>query len=250
MSTDRSPYRDIACFYDELVGNTAFECCRENFERLARRYGIEFRKAMDAACGTGLMVDYLSGICEKVYAVDGSKWMLEQARYNVKRENVVFLEQDFSEIALPEQVDLITCNFDSLNYILEENLLREVLRGFSHALTPGGHLFFDMNGPGELKGWESEVPVVHRLQGGFSVWELQSDDDTRITTIRIRNFVEVEGLEPGYSEEIHKERYYEPDVVISMLKDSSFKCAEASDARDLGAIDENTRRYQFLARKI
>jgi ubiquinone/menaquinone biosynthesis C-methylase UbiE len=249
VARDKRPYREIAKIYDELVGKAAFECWLENFLQVVERYGIGFRICADVACGTGLAAQYLSRVCERVYAVDLSHWMLEVARGRQYSSEVIFLEQPFTGLLLPEKVDLVTCNFDSLNYLLEEKELAETVRRFSRALEHGGYAIFDINTTRELaEGWGDDV-LFHRLSNAFSVWETSWDAEARINTVRMTNFIRVDDDSYGMSEEVHRERAYDLELILGYLRKAGFSKTEAFDAKDLGGVDEDTRRVQFVARK-
>jgi SAM-dependent methyltransferase len=246
---DRRPYREIAGIYDELVGNTAFECWLENFVRLVDRYGIGFRVCADVACGTGLAAQYLSRICERVYGVDISPWMLAVARGRKYSSEVVFLEQSFTGLRLPEKVELVTCNFDSLNYVLKEKELAGTLRRFAKSLKPGGYLIFDINTTRELaEGWGDDV-LFHRLSDSFSIWETGWDPEARINTVRMTNFLKADDGTYRMSEEVHMERAYDLELLFKYLQEAGFPKVDAFDAKDLGGVGEDTRRVQFVARR-
>ena len=245
----RRSYREIARIYDELVGNTAFECWLENFVRIVERYGIRFRVCADIACGTGLAAQYLSRVCERLYAVDVSPWMLEVAGDREYASEVIFLEQAFIELKLPEKVELVTCNFDSLNYLQEENELAETLKRFAKSLKPGGYAIFDINTTRELaEGWGDDV-LFHRLSNAFSVWETSWDPEARINTVRMTNFIEADDHTYSMSEEVHKEKAYDLELLFKYLRRAGFSKIEAFDAKDLGGVGEDTRRVQFVTRK-
>jgi ubiquinone/menaquinone biosynthesis C-methylase UbiE len=249
VPTGERPYREIAQIYDELVGNTAFECWLENFLCLIDRYNIDFCVCADIACGTGLASQYLSGLCDRVYAVDISPWMLEVARGRRYSSDVVFLEQSFLKLKLPEKVDLLTCNFDSLNDLLEEEELYEALRRFARSLKKGGYAIFDINTTRELAEiWGDDV-MLHRLSHGFSVWEISWDPDVRINTVRMTNFIRVDDGLYRVSEEMHREKAYDLELLYKYLSKAGFSKIEAFDAKDLGGIGEDTRRAQFITRK-
>jgi SAM-dependent methyltransferase len=245
----RRPYREIAKIYDELVGDTAFECWLENFTRIVERYGIRLRVCADIACGTGLATQYLSRSCELVYAVDVSPWMLEVAKEREYASPVVFLQQGFINLKLPEKVDLVTCNFDSLNYLLHESELAEVLKRFAGSLRQDGYAVFDVNTTRELaEGWGDDV-LFHRLSSSFSVWETSWDPEARINTVWMTNFIESGDDTYRLSEEVHRERGYDLELIINYLRKAGFSKIEAFDAKDLGGVAEETRRVQFVARK-
>jgi ubiquinone/menaquinone biosynthesis C-methylase UbiE len=243
------PYSELALIYDELVGDTAFDCWRENFEQLRARLGFDFDVAVDVACGTGHAAFYLAGICRKVYAVDISSEMLEVARGKSNVDNVVFLEQSFTGFELPERVDLLTCNFDSLNYLLAYEDVVETLDRFARSLKQGGWCVFDMNTTRELEVECGNSVLVHRVSRGMAVWESDWDPQERVNTLRMTNFLRERGGLYRMSEETHRERSYDTGFIVGALEASGFSLIQAYDARDLTGVTEKTRRVQFVARR-
>ena len=241
------PYRELARLYDELVGSAAFECWRDNFERLANRFSLDFDTACDMACGTGLAATLLAGRCSRVYAVDISEEMLQVARLRAGTADIVFLEQSFTALDLPEPVELVTCNFDSLNYLTDEGDLREALRRFAGSLAPGGHAVFDMNTARELEQGLGDAVLVHRVEAGISVWESSWDPDSRVNTVQMTNFLRRPDGLFEISEETHRERCYDLEVIADAVAEAGFERLEAFDARGLSDVGKDTRRVQFLA---
>ena len=241
------PYSGFAEFYDEMLGATAFECWRENFERLSNRYTMRFETAADIACGTGWAARYLAGRCRRVYAVDRSEAMLRIASRRKAPGEVIVIRQSFEELKLPERVDLLTCNFDSLNYLLEEAALAATFARFRSSLEQGGFAVFDMNTARELSGWMGTEVRVHRPAGAASFWELGWDPGTRLSSVKMTNFSRREG---GFlmSAEEHVERAYDLGPLVDMIIDAGFAGVGALDARGLGRVDDETRRVQFVAR--
>jgi len=241
------PYSGFAEFYDEMLGATAFECFRENFERLSNRYSMHFETAADIACGTGLAAQYLARRCGRVYAVDRSEAMLAVAASRVYGGEVIIVRQSFEELELPERVDLLTCNFDSLNYVLDESLLAETFARFRSSLVDGGFAVFDMNTARELSGWMGTEVRVHRPAGAASFWVLEWDPEARMSTVKMTNFRRRGGAFVVSAEE-HVERAYDVGPLLEMISAAGFSGVEALDARGLGRVDEGTRRVQFVAR--
>lgn len=242
-------YSDFAAIYDELLGRTAFGHWRENFEQLVKRFEMDFSVAADVACGTGLAASYLAESCDRVYAVDRSERMLEIARERCREYPIVFLLQSFLELDLPEPVDLMTCNFDSINYIPGERELGYVVERFSRFVKPGGFLVFDVNTARELDTWIEGSNLVHSTIGGISVWECSWDPDSLVGTVLMTNFIKVDdGLFLG-GRELHREKVYGLELIRSHLENAGFPDVSGFDARDLTGVDEDTRRIQFVARK-
>ncbi len=243
-----SPYREFALLYDDTVGKYAFECWKERFEIIESRFGFSFDTAADIACGTGLAVLYLKSRCKRVYGVDGSAWMLDVAKRRVRSEDVIFLQQKFTEICLPERVDLLTCNFDSINYILEENELELTIEKFASSLNSGGWAVFDVNTENELRIEDGNDLQVHRCRQGVSIWESDWNEKKKILTISMTNFISIRKNCDEMKRETHCERAYPLDYLKDVILRSGFKECYAFDAYDLGGVSRNTRRIQFVCR--
>jgi len=81
--------------------------------------------------------------------VDASPAMLAQARRKAAELGlaVEFSQQDMRYFALPAPVDLVSCCYDSINYLLSVDDLRSTCRRVAAALAPGGLFLCDANSP-------------------------------------------------------------------------------------------------------
>ncbi|MEU7577034.1 class I SAM-dependent methyltransferase [Streptomyces sp. NPDC041068] len=164
------PYEALAVDYDALLGDHAFARLRRAFERIERHHGLVFRSAADVGCGTGTFVSYLRdrGV-HPVWGVDRSPHMLAEALAKNRGNGARFLLQDLRALRLPHRVALLTCQFDTLNYLLAPPDLRTALAAFADALEPEGHAVFDMiTQGGEYGGRVRRVRIVRRGPHGTS----------------------------------------------------------------------------------
>ncbi|MER5917090.1 class I SAM-dependent methyltransferase [Streptomyces sp. NPDC001982] len=139
------PYARTADVYDDLLGDSAFAPLRRVFEEIERRHRLRLAPAADVGCGTGTFVAYLRARgAAPVWGVDRSPHMLARALAKNRGNGARFLLQDLRALRLPHQVALLTCQFDTLNYLLDPADLRTAFRVFARSLAPGGHTVFDM----------------------------------------------------------------------------------------------------------
>ncbi len=203
-----SPYQEFARFYDRVMGDTAAPLIERNFERSRRRYDIQFASAADIGCGTGRLLLCLSRHCDVLYGVDKSAEMLAEARRRTRNKNIHFLRQDLRKLRLPRQVDLVTCTFDTLNYLTTPNRLKKALRRIRDNLRAGGHLVIDViTGAGERKR-RQVVRQRFRLSNTHANWLVTMDGPRSLS--RVEMFWLCRGRDGRLRRwrEVHLQRWY------------------------------------------
>lgn len=158
---------------------------RMNFERSRWLYGIRFFSAADVGCGTGRFLVFLLRYCNVVYGVDKSTAMLAQARCRTANKSIPLLRQDLRELQLPRQVDLITCTFDTLNYMLTRKGLKKALRCVANNLSDGGHFVFDViTGAGErMRG--KTIRQRFRISDAEANWLTTMDGQKKLSRVEM-----------------------------------------------------------------
>jgi SAM-dependent methyltransferase len=240
------PYAGLARVYDAMLGNRFFSRARRNFERLRRRYGLHPQSAADVACGTGSFVRYLSCLgVQRVFGVDCSAEMLCIAMAKNRGNSVRFLCQDFHSLRLPEPVDLITCNFDSLNYLLSEGDLLLALQRFYANLAPGGVAIFDLITLQQP--WGGSRPLEERrIWPGGEFWRrmhLDPRSGLQTSLVHIR-------LGGRTYRERHRQRAYPFGMIGPLLRRAGFGVLEAGDFYTWRAVNSQTRRIVVVAQKL
>jgi SAM-dependent methyltransferase len=239
-----SIYSGLASLYDALLGDRFFPKVQRTFERLVRRYAIRFTSAADVACGTGTFVRYL---CERgvpiVYGLDRSPEMLRAAIAKNRGTIARFFRQDFAILQLPQPVDIITCHFDSLNYLLTTEDLLGVFRRFHANLNPSGCAVFDMIT--DRWPWKGQGPRVERATGeGVSLVRV-----TRWDRRRAIQTASVSISRDGHAQrEVHVQRGYPVAVAGRLLAQSRFLLVGAHDFGTSGPVTRRTPRAVYVAR--
>lgn len=241
------PYSRLAADYDATIGIPFFQQTRNFFERLVRKYGIQFRSAADIGCGTGLFARYLKvsrGI--PVFAVDISEPMLRIAQRNCCGTHVVLLRQDIRHLRLPQKVDLITANFDTLNHILRREDLRKTLRNVAENLNPGGHFIFDVV-TNCLPFGNSHLFVRRFNQPRRRVTQSVRLDPIRKMLSILVSISSVDTLVPTV--ERHCERVYSPKELGEALHAAGFKVRGIHDATASTMANKCPQRIVVVARR-
>src|SRR5436190_20478657 len=109
-------YHWLAKYYDHLLDfRRPFELARN---RVIGPLLPKVEAACDLCCGTGALAIRLGKQGIKTFAVDLSPEMCRIARSKARGAgvSVKVLQSDMRTFRLPQQVDLITCEFDALNH--------------------------------------------------------------------------------------------------------------------------------------
>ncbi len=176
--------------------------------------------------------------------------MLDVARAKASAEGlpIVFIEADMRRFALDRPVDLVTCLYDSLNYVLEREGLRDVCRCVHDALTPGGAFIFDVNSAHRLSSIPDTTMFVE--DNGFSlVWENKYHSAERIWQINLTGFLRTpEGLFRQFKE-THRERAYQAGEITEAIRSADLEPLAAYSAYSFDPPDDETARVYYVARR-
>lgn len=140
------PYEVLATLYDDAGWGVFAERMADRMLALAAEHGLsEIRHVVDVACGTGIAAAKFAAAGYRVTGVDRSPHMLAQARKQGAEaglRRVTFIKADMRNFALDEPADLVTCMYDSLNYLLEVADLAAAFRCAAAALCDSGLYIF------------------------------------------------------------------------------------------------------------
>jgi ubiquinone/menaquinone biosynthesis C-methylase UbiE len=268
-------YHDYAPFYDGS-GQLRFAVLMGQYLReLLERHPVAGRRALDVACGTGTLALLLAEHGWDVTGLDSSAAMLEQARAKAEHMptpgRVAFVQgdmralptddrrpatdggrlqiDDLSSFALrPLSFDLVTCVYDSLNYLLDERELAACFEGMARVLAPGGLLVADMNSRSFLEHDWGTCEVIEQ-PGFIQVTQSYFDPAAVCSTMVLSCFSGDD--QRGYTrfDETHIERAYAPDLVERLLHSAGLELEALYDCFTFQPIADRTQRFAWVARK-
>src|SRR5690606_16521838 len=213
------------------------------------------RRALDLACGTGTLAVTLAEDGWQVVGVDQSEAMLALARQKAAAaevsDRVTFVQGDIRALATAGQrpsYDLVTCTYDSLNYLLTEEDLRRCFQGAARALVPGGLFFGDMNTRHFLEEVWPACEVDER-RGLVQVSQTHFDPQTATSTMRLTGFAGDD--KRGYLrfDETHVERAYPPETVAALLAEAGLCVEAAYECFTFQPHHARSHRIAWVARK-
>jgi len=218
------PYASIAPVYDCLVGDAGLEPIWQAFRRSCRLYGIRFASAADICCGTGRFLARLARTRSpprRLYGIDRSAAMLAIARRRLAGSSVVLRQQDMARFVLASSVELLTSNFNVLNYLTAISALRSTIKQFATSLIFHGHLIFDI-----LLSTGRMLPPLRQiisLPGVRARWDILPSADNGGATVRMDTCVR--RFEDGWScaRELHVQRWWPLRTLERLLSSAGFR---------------------------
>jgi ubiquinone/menaquinone biosynthesis C-methylase UbiE len=156
------PFGLLARFYDR-VATGADGMNAHARKRILAKELESARVVCDLACGSGATAIELAREGRRVHAVDNSAIFLRTVRDKARRAGVRVRTHraDMRSFRLPEEVDLLLCEFAALNALDRRADLAKVFRAVARALKPGGTFAFDVNTPLSFR---TQVPAGHWME--------------------------------------------------------------------------------------
>jgi len=246
-------YNEFAFVY-HLGPYTAYSLrMAELLPSLLEHFDYHPQSVLDVACGEGSFAINLAQTGKQVVGVDASARMLQIARiqaaeYGVKPQ---FIEMDMRSLDFSSTFDLVTCWFDSLNYLLELTDLEQTFLGVEKAIKPGGLFIFDMNTIyGLAVIWQQPAYTIQQDTPELvEIHRSSFDYDQSTATVNITAFIQAE---QGWQRmnEIHHERGYPLSQINALLAACGFEVLACyGDLADLSEPEPDSGRVWFVARK-
>jgi SAM-dependent methyltransferase len=221
---------------------------------LFAQFGIPTRgKLLDVACGEGSFSIAMAKEGWQAAGIDRSPEMIEFARQQALQAGVEvsFTVQDMRLPFPPNRIDLVTCWYDSLNYLLSAADLGLLFQNVHAALRPGGIFLFDMNTIyGLAVGWQrSKCYIQQDASQVFEIHQTSYDYERQVASVHITAFIQQGDLWERV-DEVHQERGYPLEQIQDSLASAGFEIlAVFGSLRDLSAVKPDSSRVWILAKR-
>ena len=243
----------VAVYYDHLMAGVPYRFWMDYLERLWKRHAVSPHIVLDLACGTGTITRLLAQRGFQMTGVDLAPAMLEAARFKAQAQglSIPFAEQDAADLNLPGQMfDGVICLFDSLNYILDAERLRQAFaRVFAH-IQPGGSFVFDVNTEYALAEGMFNQSCSRKDEPLHYRWRSRYNPETQICTVSMHFSYDAGTGEREPFQEVHRQRAYYKEDLAEWLQAVGFAEVAVYDAYSLERPKKRSDRLFFVAVKF
>lgn len=218
------PYARLAAYYDGGWSDYS-QYAADLVERIQDESRRRFYSVCDAACGSGLLLQHLDDGLRTLAGYDRSEAMIGLAESRVPRGDFVVSDlRDAPPFSGP--FELVTCMYDSLNYLLSSAELVRFFRGARSIVADDGVLVVDLNDTAMYA--DRDGSVHHRLIGGTGIRERLAYDPGP-PAIATTTFEFPDGRE------VHRQRAWSTAEVEALIATAGWHLLDVLDA-----VDERT----------
>ncbi len=223
---------------------------------LLEKYSLpQTGKLLDLACGEGAFLEGMLLHGWQVTGLDQSGDMLRLAEKRLAQTGQTFrlIHEDMRNLAIQNKFDLVTCWFDSLNYLLELTDLENVFYRVFKALKTNGGFLFDMNTLyGLFVRWQQQPVYLPQENEDMLEIHIPSCNYERSeASLRIILFVRNSQTNQWERwEEIHTQKAYPMDLIQASLEKVGFRVLDRlGNLTEQSPAQPHSGRVWFIAQK-
>ncbi|WP_167958680.1 class I SAM-dependent DNA methyltransferase [Anaerosporobacter faecicola] len=264
-------YTGFAQVYDMFMDNIPYDdWCRYLTELLAE-YGVKDGIVLDLGCGTGNVTERLSKKGYDMIGIDNAEEMLSIAMEKAmdQGDSILYLLQDMREFELYGTVSAVVSICDSMNYIMEEDDLREVFRLVNNYLDRQGIFIFDMNTEYKYETILANNTIAENRPNGSFIWDNYYYPEEKVNEYDLTIYVKEDFGEENetdlddeneeeYEEdgevfyrfdEKHYQKAYSLDTVKRLIEEAGMEFVNAFDAFTHDPVTPTSERIYIIARE-
>lgn len=231
------PYERLSKLYSKDWGKCSSKYTDLIFN-VIENYNLKVHSVLDIACGTGILASELHSKNFEVSGIDISEQMINVARENAK--GIDFQVADMEKFTFDKKFQLITCAFDSINYLTSHIKMEKTLKNILRHLDDNGVFIFDINTPVLYE--ERHFGVIDREFDGMKFKQiLEYDKENKIgkTTFDFGN----------NESETHIQKAYSVDDMDKFLLKCGFEIMNRYKDFKLSPIDDKAYKIFYVVKK-
>jgi predicted TPR repeat methyltransferase len=240
MSMSTKIYQRLSRVYDLDWGKFAGQYV-SLISQLFDERGIARARVLDLACGTGTLAVELANRNHIVFGIDLSPQMIEIARSKATGlSHVSFDVQDMTRFSVEDKFDLVSCTFDSINYLPNTNALKAMFFRVAAALYESGLFVFDSN---TERLYANRHKGTHQRElGGESFVQRLNYDPVEKEAVTVFEFSDG-------TIEVHRQRPYDLEELKPILAETGLHVVRAFSGFDKRPYGPESERLICITEK-
>ena len=241
-----SGFEILSGYYDQFVG-ADYDSIADFIDQTVKKYCPVATYGVDLGCGSGTLTFRLSEMSYDMIGIDSSEAMLCRAMDKKSDDsNVLFLQQDLTELDLYGAADFMVSTLDCLNYLYDIEDVEAYLERVALFLKPNGLFVFDFNALYKYTDVLDGQNFVYKTEDAFCVWENEFDGQNMYYDL---TYFVLEGDKYIRLEDHQQQTYYPLQDILDLLKKYNLNVLNITDDYTDQPLNEKTQRIVITAKK-
>ena len=174
-------YQKFSYYYDEIMELIEYD----TWVDFVKPFLDKSSSILDLACGSGTFAISLANQGYKIKGLDLSKEIIDVAKEKsiMNHTNIKFDVKDMTNFKYDEKFDVITCFFDSVNFLNKEEIKKMYDSVYDH-LNEGGLFIFDIFTKSKINAFKN-LTIKDNLSFAKYKWNMKVKNNTIFHTIKI-----------------------------------------------------------------
>lgn len=245
-------YDRFARIYDQVMRGVDYPAWSEYVLNLATKFGFDSRHLCDLACGSGSLALLLAKRGCQVLGVDRSQAMIEEARRkadDAKASGLRWKQADMVDFQLGERFPLMTCLYDSVNYLLSEEDIARCFERVREHLLHGGGFIFDITTEYNIVANFADYTFAENFEDFSYIWENRYNVVDKIISSDVTIF-QKEGDRFFKHVETHRQKIYPTDKILALARKGGFGVLGLFDGFTLNTPGPKVERVHFVCKRL
>lgn len=224
--------------YDKKMDKVA-----SKFFSYVKDHNIKINSHIDFGCGTGYFCKLVSNSNIKTMGIDLSDGMINVAKE--KYPNIKFEHGNIIDYKSKEKVDFISCNYDTVNHLIEFDEWRKFFKNVYSTLNDNGLFLFDFVTMYKFKNTNEVEFSTKNKDYDYMLCRIPIDEN-KIVSKYIFYIKENDSYKKV--EQSIVESFFENDDIFDLLKETGFKILKIYD-KDLNEFKNDSKRIYVICQK-
>ncbi len=234
------PYKIVAKIYDHLMKTIGYHEWGRYIADLKEFYSKDAKLFLEIAAGSGKLAFYLQKLFPNLILLDISPSMLSLIDTDYKR-----VCADMTQLPFKEKFDFIYSTFDSINYLMNEELLQKYFEEVNLVLSNNGVFTFDASLINNSIKNEKHLNRKGKFQNILYIQHSKYNHDTKIHS----NKFSVKFESGEIFEEVHLQKIYNFELYFELADNAGLKVVDCFEAFTFEDANRDSERIQFVMKK-
>lgn len=242
------PYSRLAEIYDEVMSHVDYKHWAEYINKIIKKWNSAASKVVDISCGTGSIILNLKRYNYRLFGFDLSFGMIKNAKEKIENKSAMIdvWQSNMQSFQLKQSADVIICIYDSINYLHKPEEISRLFNVVWQNLSDQGIFIFDIcTARNSIDYFLNYV----EKNGGKNYSYTRHSTYNKKKKIHSNRFEIIFDSEDNKYIEMHKQKIYAVNEILSLIEDSNFSLAGFYDGFSLRQGSEKSYRIHFVLKK-